>query len=399
MPTTEAITPRAPVTRMQVIRRLLQSVRLSRRRVLVVDHAVPTPDQDAGSRTMFHVLCLFAAKRFEVHLWTPETKVDERYRSQLVARGIRIHALDPAPSPHFEGWLKQNGQKVDVVFLSRPRIARRVIDLVRSFSAAKVLFYGHDVHHLRVRMMAARTGAEHLIAGADAQEALEGAIWREADTVYYPSPEECDYVKRRCRTAGQEVDARVLPIFGFDAFEDPSTLSPRGRSGVLFVGGFAHSPNVDGIRWFARDVWPAIASASPGTRLSIVGSQPPNEVLELASDTIDVRGFITDDALELAYRSARVAVAPLRFGAGMKGKVAELMRFGLPMVTTSVGAQGLAEAGDALLVADDADRQAELVVQLLRQDALWKHTAVAASTFARRQFSRDRLWAAIAEAL
>ncbi|HET7714000.1 MAG TPA: glycosyltransferase [Bauldia sp.] len=348
---------------------------------------------------MFQVLGLFAAKRFDVDLWAPETNVDDRYPRRLTARGIRIHRLEFPPSRQFKRWLRRNGRELDLVFLSRPEMARQVIDLVRQFSAAKILFYGHDLHHVRLKMQAARTGAEHLMAEAEAVEAVENAIWRQADIVYYPSAEECDYVKRRCRANGQEVDARVLPIFGFGGFEKPSTLSPHGRSGVLFVGGFGHSPNVDGMLWFARDVWPAIASASRGTRLLIAGSHPPPEVLALAGETIDVSGFITDDALKRAYRRARVAVAPLRFGAGMKGKVVESMRFGLPMVTTSVGAQGLADAGDALLVADDADGQVELVLKLLREDPLWERTAMAANGFARQHFSREGLWAALAAAL
>lgn len=114
---------------------------------------------------------------------------------------------------------------------------------------------------------------------------------------------------------------------------------------------------------------------------------------------IAVTGYVSEVSLERAYRSTRVAIAPLRFGAGMKGKVVEAMRFGVPMVTTQVGAQGLADAGDALLVSDDAARQGELLLDLLRDDTLWRHTAVAATDYVRPRFSRDRLWAALAAAL
>jgi glycosyltransferase involved in cell wall biosynthesis len=380
------------------MRGLRAVARLGRRRVLIVDRRIPTPDQDAGSRSVFQVLCLFAAKRFDVDFWAPAKRVEDRYRDQLVACGARVHILDPVPSPDFAQWLKHHGPDIDVVFLSRPQIAMRVIDLVREFCPGRILFYGHDLHHLRLRMELAHAGAEHHAARADALEAIESDIWRRVDTVYYPSPDECRYVRSRL-DAGHEVDVRVLPVFGFASFDEPSTLSPQGRSGVLFVGGFRHSPNVDGILWFAHDIWPAIASASPGSRLTVVGSRPPPEILALASETIKVRGFIPDDALERAYRSARVAIAPLRFGAGMKGKVAEAMRFGVPMVTTGVGAQGLADAGDALLISDDAGGQGELVLRLLRDDRLWGSTAAAAATFARHHFSRERQWAALAAAI
>lgn len=379
--------------------RLGDWLRPRRRRVLIVDHGIPTPDQDAGSRTMFQVVCLFAGEGFDVDFWVPATRVDRRYRDQLVARGIRLHSLDPAPAPGFSRWLERNGRRIDLVFLSRPQVAARVIDQVRQFCAAKILFYGHDLHHRRLRMEVARTGVARHAAGADALEAMESDIWPRVDTVYYPSREECSHVEASCRERGHTVDARVLPVFGFESFDDPSVLSLRERRGVMFVGGFAHAPNIDGLLWFAREVWPDVVAAAKGTTLTIVGSRPPAEILALAGETIDVRGFVSDEALARVYRSARVAIAPLRFGAGMKGKVAEAMRFGLPMVTTSVGAQGLADAGDALLVADPAERQAELVLGLLGDDALWERTALAASAYARRCFSRDRLWAALAAAL
>ena len=373
--------------------------RRSRPRVLVVDHGIPTPDRDAGSRTMFQVLCLFADKGFRVDFWAPETKADSRYRDPLVARGIRLHRLEPAPSQSFERWLARNGGGIDHAFLSRPRMAAEVIDAIRRNTAAKVLFYGHDLHHLRMRMGIDHTGDPNQAQHADTVEAFENDIWRRVDTIYYPSPEECRYVKARCLETGHAVDTQVLPVFGFDGFEEPSSLSPSGRSGVLFVGGFAHPPNVDAILWFSREVWPGIVAAVPGARLTIIGSRPPPEVRALAGETIAVTGYVSEDSLERAYRSTRVAIAPLRFGAGMKGKVVEAMRFGVPMVTTQVGAQGLADAGDALLVSDDAARQGELLLDLLRDDTLWKHTAVAATNYVRPRFSRDRLWAALAAAL
>jgi glycosyltransferase involved in cell wall biosynthesis len=380
---------------MALMRGLRDLVRLRRRRVLVVDQGVPTPDQDAGSRTIFQVLCLFAAKGFEVHFWAPERKAESRYGDVLRARGINVEVLDPVPSPRFRRWLKREGRKIDVVFLSRPQVAAQVIDLVRKFCVARVLFYGHDLHHLRLRMGLAQTGRASDANRADAIEGVEKDIWGKVDVAFYPSPEECAYVSAHGRACGHRIDSRVLPVFGFDAFEEPSPSLLPARSGVLFVGGFGHAPNVDGMLWFAREVWPAVTSARPDVRLTIVGSRAPSDILALAGETVDVRGFIPDDALELAYRSARVAIAPLRFGAGMKGKVVEAMRFGVPMVTTVVGAQGLADAGDALLVSDDARTQAELVLALLADDGHWERTASAATAFARQRFSRDRLWSAL----
>src|SRR5690606_22523285 len=120
-----------------------------------------------------------------------------------------------------------------------------------------------------------------------------------------------------------------------------------------FVGGFGHAPNADGVGWFLSEVWPLVQDGAPGLRLMIVGADPAPEILAQACDGVEIAGSVSEEALDAAYRRARLAIAPLRFGAGVKGKVLEALRHGVPCVTTTVGAQGL-EAAAALRVADDA---------------------------------------------
>jgi glycosyltransferase involved in cell wall biosynthesis len=139
--------------------------------------------------------------------------------------------------------------------------------------------------------------------------------------------------------------------------------------------------------WFKDEVMPLILKQLPQTRLTIVGSNPTPAVTALADRTTRVAGFISDQELEHTYTSSRVAIAPLRFGAGMKGKVAEALRFGVPVVTTPVGAQGLEGAAAAMSIASSAKSFADHVVALLCSDDLWRSHSIAAQEFAREHLS------------
>jgi glycosyltransferase involved in cell wall biosynthesis len=137
------------------------------------------------------------------------------------------------------------------------------------------------------------------------------------------------------------------------------------------VGGFWHKPNTDAVLWFVRDIWPILRRQNPGLRFCIAGSNPSDPVRELdGRDGIEVLGFVPD--LTPFFDRARVFVAPLRFGAGMKGKVGQSMMSGLPVVATAIGAEGLgAEDGEHLLVAETPAAFAAQVMTLLDDDAAW----------------------------
>jgi glycosyltransferase involved in cell wall biosynthesis len=395
---------KSPTRREIGLRRIARRFgRRHRPSVLVVDRAVPTPDQDAGSRTMFQILRLFRRAGFAVHFFAPRPRsgaVDPAYVERLEALGVVAHRLDPRPFAGLKAWLPANGETLDCVFLSRPGSASRVLPLVWRHTAAPVLYYGHDIYHRRLDAQSRHTDDETAGRAAARLEALETALWAAVDTVYYPTAEDCRSVEERCRAAGVAVDARVLPVFGFESFgDDGGPPSPAGRGGAMFVGGFRHAPNVDGMLWFADAIWPLIARGGPETRLSIIGSFPPDPVLALAGDRIAVTGFVPDDALDRAYRAARVVVAPLRFGGGMKGKIVEALRWGVPVVTTTVGAQGFDGSGGAIAVADEPDGFAGAVLRLLGDDRAWLAAATAAVAFARAHFSEDAMWAAIAASL
>ena len=132
----------------------------------------------------------------------------------------------------------------------------------------------------------------------------------------------------------------------------------------MFIGGFGHRPNVDAVKWLANEIMPALVKKLPDIRVYILGSNPPEEVKQLATENLLIKGFVTDEELQEYYQNCRISIVPLRYGAGIKGKVIEAMRFGTPVMTTSVGAEGIKGAESILDIADDAalyQNEAELV--------------------------------------
>jgi glycosyltransferase involved in cell wall biosynthesis len=210
--------------------------------------------------------------------------------------------------------------------------------------------------------------------------------------IYYPSEAETDLVRRWLRERHlQQIKAESIPLFAFDSFPERPEANLSLRRGLLLVAGFAHPPNVDGALWFAGEVLPALLELVPDVHLFLVGSSPPSQIKALAGECITVTGFVSEDELAAYYRRCRVAVAPLRFGAGMKGKVIEAMRFGLPIVTTPIGLQGLNGAAGFVPAPGSAHGMVEAVSLLLRSDDSWREQSQSQQTSVRQNFSVESL--------
>ncbi|MCX7624236.1 MAG: glycosyltransferase family 4 protein [Thermomicrobium sp.] len=218
----------------------------------------------------------------------------------------------------------------------------------------------------------------------------EEAAWRRADLCLATSPVDAAEIARVARRPVAVVPNGV----DLDAYEpaDPA-LAERDR--LVFVGTFRYLPNVDGVQWFVREVWPRIRAVRPSAQCSLVGFDPPAAVQELAAvPGIEVVGTVADVRPWLARAS--VVVVPLRSGSGTRLKILEAFAIGRPVVSTPVGAEGLAvEDGRHLLVAEDPVRFADAVLRLLGDIGLQRSLAAAA----RRLVESEYAWQRIGEKL
>ena len=340
--------------------------------VLVIDHRVPTWDRDSGSLRMINIMRAMLDLGARVSFMPDNFAPLQPYTQVLQRMGVEV----------FYGQLDVNaelatiGPKLTTVILSRPHVASRWLDVMREFAPSATIAYDTvDLHWLREARKGAITAPgvssaatsngmlDSLTPKAKALRQLELAMIRAADTTLVVSESERLQVERDVPDA----DVLVMPNVHEVELHVPP---PEGRSGILFVGGFEHPPNSDAAVRLVKDVMPVVRRELSDVQVTIVGSHPPPEVQALASPLVDVAGWVED--LQPLLDSARLMVAPLRYGAGMKGKITQALSVGLPVVTTPIGAEGLEREGeDCMLIADDPQELAAHVVRAYRDNELW----------------------------
>ena len=302
----------------------------------------------------------------------------------MQSRGIEV--IHQPWCRDFTSWIAANGAEVDEVLLSRPSVAVEILHPLRTHCRAPIVFYGHDLHFARMKLQHAATGGVPSLAEIEEMEALERRIWRMVDMVLYPSVEEIDLVH------ALEPGVRAEAIAGYALpASAPPAAPPQGNGSVLFVGGYGHAPNVDAAHWLAGEILPLLRRAMPATHLVLAGSKPPPDVLALAGDHVEVTGTLSAEDLARHYAQARVALCALRFGGGVKFKVVEAMHAGVPVVTTSVGAQGLPGLDQVCDIDDTAAGLAEATLRLLRDDAAWMVRARQQTDYVASHFSLEAM--------
>lgn len=366
-----------------------------RRTVLVVDHYVPQPDRDAGSRATWQVLQQLVANGCNVKFWPDNLYYDPDYAPALQQLGVEVlHGGEYVG--RFAEWARENGRYIDVAILNRPHISGSYVGPLREHSAARLLYYGHDIHHLRMQQQLALAPDPKLQADMEAFREHEWGMWRVADAILYPSDEETAHVAAWLQANGGHAAARTIPLYGYPDVPGDVSQTLATRQDILFVAGFAHPPNVDAAGWLVREILPRVRERHPQVHLHLVGSNPAPEVHALACEHVHVTGYVSDEVLADYYQRCRVAAAPLRFGGGMKGKVLESMRYGLPMVTTPVGVQGLSAAG-FLPHSMDAGVLADEICRLLADDGRWDEVSRASMAFIADNYSVQALWRVLGE--
>jgi GT2 family glycosyltransferase/SAM-dependent methyltransferase/glycosyltransferase involved in cell wall biosynthesis len=349
--------------------------------VLVIDHRVPMWDRDSGSLRMLRMIQALIGLGARVTFLPDNLAGVQPYTRSLQRLGIEV--LYGGFDVRAE--LAAIGPSLRAAILSRPHATSHWLDTVREVApAARVAYDTVDLHWLReARKGALATPSASAASGngvldprsiapkARALRELELAMIRACDATLVVSDGERAQVERDVPGVSVLVVPNVHDV-------EQSVTPPEDRAGILFVGSFEHVPNIDAARRLVGEVMPAVWTELGDVCLTIVGSDPPPEVQGLASPRVHVAGWVED--LRPLLQRSRLLVAPLRYGAGMKGKVTQCLAAGLPVVTTSIGAEGLVATnveGEPvgalpLLVADDSRAIAAETIRLCTDDQLWR---------------------------
>jgi len=266
--------------------------------------------------------------------------------------------------------------------MSRHYVAVKHLEAVRTFAPhALVVFDTVDLHFLRTERQAELEGSALARAAAHAKRDEELALIRKADVTLVVSPFE------QALLAELVPDARVMVLSTIHE------LLPGGRpfaerEGLVFIGGFQHPPNADAVLWYASEILPRVREALPGAKTYIVGSRVPSNVRALAAEDFVVTGYVPD--VTSYFNNCRVSIAPLRYGAGVKGKINLAMSYGLPVIATTPSIEGMhLNPGEDVLIADDPAEFAAQIVRAYRDEALWQQLAAGGRDNIRKHFSRD----------
>ena len=353
-----------------------------RPRLLFIDWSTPRPDCDAGSITALYLMKILVDLGYDV-VFAPDDMLRlGHYTETLESIGITCLSAD-RHGPLLQH-LVAEGAGYDYALICRAPFAAKWLDPIRTHApAAKVILNTADLYFLREVREAELEGSAEKLAAALRWKEQELDIIRRCDHCIVMSDHEQAILAR------EAPDARVhlVPLMfvdipgratGFDARRD-----------LLFIGGFLHRPNVDAATWFCEDVWPRVRERLPGVRVHLLGSNPTDEVQALAKHAgVEVVGFVED--LKPWFDAIRLSVAPLRYGAGIKGKLGTSLSFGVPSVATSIAVEGMHLVDDAhVLVADDAEAFADLVVALYTDPALWDRISRAGLDFVTATYSLD----------
>jgi GT2 family glycosyltransferase/2-polyprenyl-3-methyl-5-hydroxy-6-metoxy-1,4-benzoquinol methylase len=365
--------------------------RRATRRVLVLDHCTPMPDKDAGSVTVFNLLLLLREMDFQV-TFIPEDNFlyMPGYTTALQRAGIEV-----LYAPYCTGvsrHLKEAGNRYDLALLFRPGVVERHLKDVRKHCRnAKVLYHTVDLHFLRMKREAeVKDDPARLKHAVDMKQREVMAI-RACDASIVHSTAELELLRQELPV----VKLHVFPLI----METPGTkVGLDQRKDLVFVGGYQHPPNVDAVKFMVAEIMPLLRQRIPGIRFYAVGSMPPEEVQRLACEDVIITGFVKE--LTPLLDKMRVSIAPLRYGAGIKGKIGTAMAVGLPVVATSLAAEGMSLTdGENILVADGAEALADTLVKIYEDEALWSRISKNGLVFAEQAWGADAAWTILAAIL
>jgi len=335
--------------------------------LLFVDHSVPQYDLYAGSRTNFMYLKLLLDMGFEIKFLPADFYRIEPYSTELNQMGVETLDGDWFRE-NWQDWIQANGHGIDYVFLHKPDPAFEILPVVLEHSSAAIIYQCHDLHYLRLSRKAEIEGDPAILEEAKHYEEKEDYVFSNSDVLLTFS----DVEERFIREKYPDKKVFTVPLFFYQEM-NPTNCDFSKRTDLLWVGACAHTPNEDAITWFINEVFPRVSEQLPDVVFNVVSADPPENIAALDSDSIRILGRVSEEELANLYRTSRLMVVPLRFGAGVKGKVIETMYKGLPLVSTGIGLEGIKGIGELFSPKETPQEFAEEVVSLYQDYASSSH--------------------------
>ena len=340
----------------------LERDRYAEKRILIVDACMLTPDQDSGSLRMFEMLGVLAKMNLKVTFFADNLEHREPYVSQIQALGVEViyHPVESYVTP----LLERIAAEYDVIMLSRATVAVKHIDTVKRVAPeATLIFDTVDLHFLRQEREAELADSALQRAAAASMREQELSIISKSDITIVVSPVERKLLAEISPRSRVEIVSNIHVTM-------PGSKPFSQRSGAIFIGGFRHPPNLDAIMWFVEKVLPILRQKNSGIVTTVIGSNAPASLQKYAAEDFVIAGFVED--VTPYYDDAKLSFSPLRYGAGVKGKVNIAMQYGVPVVATSPSVEGMHLRHELdVLRADTPEEFADAMIRIDTDQKLW----------------------------
>ena len=341
--------------------------------VIIIDTKVPEYNKDSGSRRLTEIIKLLIKNKVGVFLMADFKEY--RFATDYIQYFTDLGAVVYEPGIDKSGELIAKNDFIklvlpfaDFVWLHRPEIFAKYYPIVKKMKpSAKVFFDMVDFHYLRFKRESELTGNADILKKAKKFLKLELDNCKKADKIIVISNVEKESVKELYKE-----DAKIISIGNIHQFiENENPVSFENRKDLLFIGGFDHQPNVDAVKYLAEEIMPMLWKSNPEISISIIGSNPPEAIEKLHSEKFRIVGYVED--VSPYFLNSRIFVAPLRYGAGIKGKIGQSLEFGLPLVTTNVGAEGFDfQENRNIIIGNTSHEIVDNIILLYQNKELWE---------------------------
>ncbi|HNG34956.1 MAG TPA: glycosyltransferase [Nitrosomonas sp.] len=346
--------------------------------ILLIEHSVPRPDQDAGSMMIYNFIKVFIEMGYGVTFYPVDLAYDPVYTPRLIE--LKVRCLNKPQVNALEHHLAAIDRSYDFVLSCRPVYTEALIPIIKKYcTTAHFIYETHDLHFIRLQRQAEVEHNREMLAHSSFLKAMELNIAAEADCTIVVSHKEKEILLQENPNLYIEVIPVVSEVFGRKS-------DFTQRNDLVFIGNYEHRPNVDAVLYFVQDIFPHVLKKIPTIKFFIVGSNPPQEITALSSSNIVVLGFVPD--ITDLMNQIRISINPLRFGAGIKGKLITCMSYGIPCIGTGIAAEGMSLTHEKnILIADTPSAFSDCIINLYSNPILWEQLSNEGLAFVQQNFS------------
>ncbi|MFO3795867.1 MAG: glycosyltransferase, partial [Anaerolineales bacterium] len=342
----------------------IPSVVASKPLAVMMDAFYPRPDEDSGSLDQVNFIRIFQNLGYDVAFIALLNFGDSPEVGAKIS-ALGAYCVTSSEFSSVEEYLFLNQERISTMFLSRVHFGGPWIERAKAFCPkARILFNTVDLHHIREEREAVLRGDADGVKRAEETKRLEYACIMAADASIVVS----DHEQKLLADELPSAKVAVVPLMR----EIPRTTFPawHNRQHLAFIGGFQHQPNIDAVNYFLDEIWPIVHARRPDLKFHVIGSHLTDELKARQEPNVEWVGYVPQ--IEPWLDKLRLTVAPLRYGAGAKGKVVSSLLNGVPCIATTVAAEGMGlRIGDDIVACPNPESFADAILRVHDDIGVW----------------------------